>query len=214
LAYVLIGAQTVEVAVYPYRIFISYTREDRALAKMMADALQSVGLIPLWDQDIRPGLRFSDAIRNAIATAHIFMPLITERSQNRPWVHQETGYAIGINVPVLPVALKTLPGEMIAELQAITVEPDFCDLAQHLQEPDLDPIVRCPPPLHLSERKSPKCRNSAQGGSFSVRTGCWTMADTATSDSGPYSRLFRFPTKTCVIRSGTGTMEHPRRVLN
>jgi TIR domain len=141
-----LALQRAGVAVYPYRVFISYTHEDLALAKIMADTLKSVGLIPLWDQDIRPGLRFSDAIKNTIATAHLFMPLITEKSQYRPWVHQETGYAIGINVPVVPIALKSLPGEMIAELQAITVEPDLCDLARHLQEADLDQIVLCPPP--------------------------------------------------------------------
>jgi hypothetical protein len=31
---------------YPYRVFISYAREDRALSKIMADTLQSIGLIP------------------------------------------------------------------------------------------------------------------------------------------------------------------------
>lgn len=166
---------------YPYRVFISYTREDRALAKIMADTLQSVGLIPLWDQDIRPGVRFSDAIKNTIATAHLFMPLITERSQFRPWVHQETGYAIGINVPVVPIAQKTLPGEMIAELEAITVEPDLCDLAQHLHEADLDQIVRRPPPppfVGTQVAEAPEHRSE-----WLVQCANWLL------DNGRYCRL-------------------------
>ena len=175
------GAQTLGVAVYPYRVFISYSREDCALAKIVAETLQSVGLIPLWDQDIRPGVRFSDAIKNSIATAHLFMPLITERSQQRPWVHQETGYAIGINVPVVPIALKTLPGEMIAELQAIAVEPDLCDLGQRLKEADLDQIVRCPPPppfVGTQVAEAPEHRTE-----WLVRCANWLL------DNGRYGRL-------------------------
>lgn len=75
------------------------------------------------------------------------MPLITGRSLQRPWVHQETGYALGINIPVLPVALNTLPGQMITELQAITIAPDMSDLETRLQEARLEELVTFPPML-------------------------------------------------------------------
>jgi len=167
--------------VYPYRIFISYSREDRALAKTMAKILESAGFIPVWDHEIRPGLRFSEAIQRGIATAHIFMPLITERSQQRPWVHQETGYAVGINVPVVPVAVNTLPGEMIAELQAVTVQPDLSDLAMRLREADLDRIVRRPPPPPLSGTQVAEA--AEQRTAWLVRYANWLL------DNGRYGRL-------------------------
>lgn len=126
---------------HPYRVFISYAREDRALAERAARGLEAAGLVPVWDRDIGPGRRFGDAIKSGIATAHVFMPLITEQSQRRPWVHQETGYAIGVDVPVLPVAVNTLPGELIAELQAMAVQPDLSDFPERLRSADLDRLV-------------------------------------------------------------------------
>jgi ubiquinone/menaquinone biosynthesis C-methylase UbiE len=116
----------------------------------MVDVLRDMKLEPSWDQDIGPGMAFSDAIRAGIANAHVFMPLITENSQKRPWVHQETGYAMGINVPVLPVAVGNLPGEMIAQLQAITVLPDFSDLTERLKETHIEQVVHPPPQGPLS----------------------------------------------------------------
>jgi hypothetical protein len=93
---------------------------------------------------------FTDGIKSNIANAHVFMPLITENSQKRPWVHQETGYAMGINVPVLPVAVGDLPGEMIAQLQAIAVNTDLSDFVDRLQQVNLEQVVFPPPPQPLS----------------------------------------------------------------
>lgn len=126
---------------YGFRVFLSYAREDRALVERMDGILRELALHPVWDRDIHPGSPFTDAIREAIASVHLFLPLITERSQHRPWVHQETGYAMGINIPVLPIAVDTVPGEMIAQLQAVVVKPDLSDLADRLREMNLERIV-------------------------------------------------------------------------
>jgi hypothetical protein len=112
----------------------------------LVGVLESLGLLPFWDRDIRPGTPFTDAIKEGIALAHLFVPLITERSQVRPWVHQEIGYAMGVNVPVLPVAIDTLPGELIAQLHAVAVRPSLDDLAERLNEVNLDRVVLPPPP--------------------------------------------------------------------
>src|SRR2546427_6864638 len=126
---------------YPFRVFVSYSHEDRKLALKVVETLQAMGLEPVWDKDIRPGTAFSDAIRELIAHAHVFMPLITKNSQKRPWVHQETGYAIALNVPVLPVAIGNLPGEMIAQLQAVSVREDLAELEDRLKEVSLEQLT-------------------------------------------------------------------------
>ncbi len=128
-----------------FRVFISYSHEDQQFAEQVVEVLRDMGLEPVWDKDIRPGTPFSDAIKGLISHTHIFMPLITENSQKRPWVHQETGYAIAINVPVLPIAVSTLSTEMTAQLQAITVKADFSDLAERLQEVNIEKVVFPPP---------------------------------------------------------------------
>jgi hypothetical protein len=128
---------------YPYRVFISYSHKDRDLVERMAEILQSIGLQPLWDRDIHPGTPFTDQIKDLIARAHLFIPLITSNSQERPWVHQETGYAQAINIPILPIALEGqgLPGDMIAQLQAVTVRPGLEDFIEQLAEVNLDRLV-------------------------------------------------------------------------
>lgn len=130
---------------HPFRVFVSYSHEDRSLAEQAVKVLRKIGLEPIWDQDIRPGAPFSDAIRGLISHAHIFMPIITKNSQERPWVHQETGYAMAINIPVLPIAVSTLPQEMTAQLQAIIVKEDFSDLFERLQEVNIEQVVIPPP---------------------------------------------------------------------
>ncbi|MBN1966230.1 MAG: toll/interleukin-1 receptor domain-containing protein [Anaerolineae bacterium] len=132
---------------YPYRVFISYSHKDRALVSEMVAILESIGLQPLWDRDIHPGMPFTDEIKGLIARAHLFIPLITENAQERPWVHQETGYAQAINIPILPITLhgQNLPDDMIAQLQAVIVQPDMADLAQRLHEVDIDRLVLPPP---------------------------------------------------------------------
>jgi hypothetical protein len=39
--------------VHPYRVFISYSRDDSAIARELADALTRLGLPPVWEQTER-----------------------------------------------------------------------------------------------------------------------------------------------------------------
>jgi len=126
---------------YPYRIFISYSHEDLRLAQVISETLSELGYIPQWDPHIRPGTPFSESIKNLIHHAHIFMPLITVSSSKRPWVHQETGYAMALGIPILPVAVGKVPGQMIAELQSIIVKADFTNFKEEISIQNLDQLV-------------------------------------------------------------------------
>jgi hypothetical protein len=129
---------------HPLRVFVSYSHEDRGLAKAAAEVISGLGLVPVWDRDIRPGTPFTEAIKEMIGQAHVFMPLITESSSKRPWVHQETGYAMALRIPVVPVAIGTVPGEMAAELQALLVRSDMADFGDRLGRMDLESLVLAP----------------------------------------------------------------------
>ena len=126
---------------YPYRIFISYSHKDSELARKLRAHLQSIGARPMSDVDIAGGKLFSDEIRRQISFAHIFVTLLTANSKERPWVHQEIGYALGLRVPVLPLALAELPEGMAQEIQAIKVNPHLSDLDQLITESLLDEVV-------------------------------------------------------------------------
>jgi hypothetical protein len=131
---------------YPFRVFISYAHADIDLVLRIVGILETLGLQPLWDKNIRPGTPFTDAIKDLIAQSHVFIPLITENSQSRPWIHQEAGYAIALNIPVVPIAIGNLPSEMIASLQAISVSPDLEDLPARLHDINLERLVLPNPP--------------------------------------------------------------------
>jgi hypothetical protein len=60
-------------------------------------------------------------------------------------VHQETGYAIALNIPVLPLAIGIPPAQMISQLQAITVHEDLSDLKEKLGQVNLESVVLPPP---------------------------------------------------------------------
>ena len=164
--------------VYPLRIFISYSHEDTELASKAAEILSGIGYVPIWDKHIRPGIAFTEEIKQLILHAHIFLPLLTKNSASRPWVHQETGYAAALNIPILPVAIGAVPGEMVAQLQAVVVQPDLADLHEKITAINLEQIVLSPKgtllqnveisdwPERRAELLAQNCRIVAELGNF------------------------------------------------
>ncbi|HEY2294593.1 MAG TPA: toll/interleukin-1 receptor domain-containing protein [Thermoanaerobaculia bacterium] len=107
---------------YAYRFFLSYSSTERDLAISVADIFQELGLFVSWDHNLQPGRPFPEEIKIQIARSHLFVPLLTRDSIVRPWVHQETGFAMGVGVPILPIVVGDLvPVALIQELQALRV---------------------------------------------------------------------------------------------
>lgn len=112
---------------HPFRVFISYSSQDRECAGALAAALLGMGLTPTWDPHLalRGGEPFGAEIRGMIRRSHLFIALLSTHSAQRPWVHQETGYATGCGVPVIPIAIDdTLPDALIRDLQAVRLRAD------------------------------------------------------------------------------------------
>jgi len=126
---------------YHFRIFLSYAHGDSEKVRRIGVLLHNMGLTPVWDRDIAGGAAFDDGIRRRIAQAHIFMPVLTSNSCNRPWVHQEIGYALGIGVAVIPVALGALPEGMLSGIQAISVKDDLSDFQQCIEQAGIESLV-------------------------------------------------------------------------
>lgn len=107
---------------YKYRVFLSYFHEDAELVERITSLLEENSLQPMLDKDFAFGQGFTDQIRNYIAHAHVFMPVITKESSTRSWIHQEIGYAMALNIPVMPVSCGEMPGQMIHGLQSVEWE--------------------------------------------------------------------------------------------
>lgn len=131
-----------------YRIFISYSHEDREIVKIIVKILEENGLTPLWDENFAFGHGFPEQIKNFIAHSHIFIPIITEASSKRGWVHQEIGYAMALNIPILPITLGQIPGEMLQDLIAVSWTDDLRKLKIQLSRKTFDNLV------HKAQEKS------------------------------------------------------------
>lgn len=124
-----------------HRVFVSYSSEDLDLVRQIIAILEENGLTPMWAGKFTISPSFPDQIKTYIAHAHVFMPVITEAASRRGWVHQEIGYAMALNVPVLPVALGVLPGQMLQEFNALTCSSDIDDIRSQLSDADFDGLI-------------------------------------------------------------------------
>ena len=125
-----------------YRVFISYSHADRPQVGRMADIFEELGLAPMWDSGNRPGLPFDAQIKRYIAHAHLFVPFITASSDERKWVQQEIGFAVALNVPVMPVTLGADPGEMLAGIHAIQLRHGVEELRSRLTWTRVDSFLQ------------------------------------------------------------------------
>lgn len=136
-----------------YRVFVSYSHEDVDAFTTLKTSLEALDLCVLSDRNIGAGTPFTDAIKGLITHAHLFVPLITRNAQQKPWVHQETGFAMASNIPILPIVLEDagMPSEMIAQLQAIKVRKDLSDLTKHLENTHIERLIlpRPAPPVEM-----------------------------------------------------------------
>jgi len=85
-------------------IFISYKREERDKARLLADALERKGWSVWWDPKLRGGQHFDDAIETAINGAKCVLVLWSTLSVTSRYVKDEASYALK-QQKLLPVAL-------------------------------------------------------------------------------------------------------------
>src|SRR3954466_6230002 len=66
-------------------IFLSYASQDVTVARRIADALRAVGIEVWFDQsELRGGDAWDRQIRQQIQDCALFIPIISEHTQNRP----------------------------------------------------------------------------------------------------------------------------------
>jgi hypothetical protein len=105
-----------------YRVFVSYSGQDRELVEKITVVLKENGLRPMWMGEFTYIHDFPEQIKTCIAHAHVFMPVITPSSSSRGWVHQEIGYALALNVPFFCISKGALPAEMMQQLNALVLD--------------------------------------------------------------------------------------------
>jgi len=104
------------------RVFISYTHDDLCYVEQLAEYLEECGFQTLWDDKLKPGEGFTYQIQNLITQSHVFIAFVTDHSNWRGWVQQEIGYALALNIPILPIAIGTDPVGIISAVEAVRLD--------------------------------------------------------------------------------------------
>src|SRR5262245_11759665 len=123
-------------------IFLSYATEDRARAKVLAEALEQRGWSVWWDRKIPLGRTFDNVIEDALAAARCVVVLWSQASVVSEWVRTEAseGKRRDILVPVLidavvaPLAFRLLNGADLSRWEPGTPHAELNRLTERIGE--------------------------------------------------------------------------------
>lgn len=84
-------------------VFLSYAREDRARAELVARGLAAAGVEVFWDNEIPPGQTWADYIETKLAQCKALIVLWSETSTKSQWVREEArlGRDKGVLIPAM-----------------------------------------------------------------------------------------------------------------
>jgi TolB-like protein len=142
-------------------VFISYNREDAAIARTYADALTGAGLAVWWDATLRSGEDYDAVTEKSLRTAKAVVVLWSPRSVNSRWVRAEATIADRGHT-LMPVMIEPCDRPVMFELKQ-TVElthwrgdledkawlafvADLRDKIGHAQPEPVVPAVAAPVP--------------------------------------------------------------------
>ncbi|MDQ1309256.1 MAG: hypothetical protein QG601_524 [Pseudomonadota bacterium] len=96
-------------------VFVSYTRDDRTIARQFATGLEREGFTVWWDQAIHAGEAFDRTTEHALAQARAVVVLWSERSVKSDWVRAEATEARATR-RLVPVMIEPCKRPVIFEL--------------------------------------------------------------------------------------------------
>jgi hypothetical protein len=133
------------------RAFLSFGWEDRELAKMIAEALQSNGIETWWAEwELRAGDSLRQKIDEGLSNCNVFLVLLTPDSIQRPWVNQEMDAGlirkIEAQARFIPVR-RNLPPSALPPLLRGMLSPGLENLESDLKQliADIHGVSRKPP---------------------------------------------------------------------
>ena len=123
-------------------IFVSYSREDRAIVKKLVEAMKSRGWSVWWDPTIRPGEYYEDVIEHALTDARCVVVVWSKNSVASKWVRAEAAEAAnrGVLVPVviddakIPFRFKQIQEANLSDWQFTPDHPGLTGLLDSIAE--------------------------------------------------------------------------------
>jgi len=101
-----------------YDIFLSYSHDDRGIAKHLAEELEAAGVrCFMAESDIGAGELWEDKIRTTIQEVERVLLLITPNSKNSLWVAAEAGAAWALEKPIVAATMFVDASELIGPIK-------------------------------------------------------------------------------------------------
>jgi hypothetical protein len=118
-------------------LFMSYAREDRECAELLATALQQRGWTVWWDRQIQVGQSFSAVIERELDQARCVIVLWSQHSLSSDWVQSEAAEALRRR-SLVPVRIEDVrPPLEFRRLQTA----DLLDWRNGFNSPDFDACI-------------------------------------------------------------------------
>ena len=108
------------------RLFISHLADHKALAHLLAEAMEPFGVSSFVAHDtIKPMKEWQKEIFNGLMTMEAMVVLLTDGSDKSFWMNQEIGFALGKDIPIICVKAGTWdPTGFIGSKQALKTSPE------------------------------------------------------------------------------------------
>ena len=108
------------------KVFVSYARSDQPLAKELFRILRMLPVEVWSDDQLRAGENWPEVLRSRLRDSEYFLLLLTPKTLESSWVHQELGaaWALGKRIVAVvtdPRLLDKLPVDL-AGAQTLTVD--------------------------------------------------------------------------------------------
>ncbi|MDQ7024291.1 MAG: TIR domain-containing protein [Anaerolineae bacterium] len=90
----------------PLFIFISYSRQDEAIANELARLLERGGHDPFIDRELLPGQHWKDILQAEIDRCDAFVYMLSPSSLNSEWCQWEYNEAVRQKKPIFPIKVE------------------------------------------------------------------------------------------------------------
>jgi tetratricopeptide (TPR) repeat protein len=119
-------------------IFISYARENREQAELLAGIFEQQNWSVWWDKVIPPGRKYADVIGAELASAKAVVVLWSRASVVSDWVKDEAQEGVNRNILIPALVDKVQPPYGFRQVQTA----DLCDWDGSSSNPELQSLVR------------------------------------------------------------------------
>jgi hypothetical protein len=101
-----------------YRVFISHSTRDRGLVIALANLSSKLGVeASVAEWYLTPGERLDKKVFTEIDQSDCTVVLLTKNGMRSNWIHQEIGYALKSNKPLIPLVEKGISSKELGSLE-------------------------------------------------------------------------------------------------